>query len=197
MIQSPQGFESRVAALEEAVRQLQESAPLTAWDWLVRIGGLLAVLLTVLRISDHFANRARIAVTVKSARFRVRYTDTSDIYHDEHDSPPENAANVHANTSVEIDLELRNIGRAATTFCEATLKTKHSVLGNREMKRRTNDLFLAPIEALRLEPSDVTRVTVHSLLHEELQEPTIAGRLDLMFTDKKKRCRLTLERQPR
>lgn len=188
-----QGLERRVAALEEGLRQVQDSPPLTTWDWIVRVGGILAVLLTVLRIRDHFANRARLQVSVRAACFTVRYTDPNDIYLDEHARPPE-AANVKAKTSVKIDLEFRNTGRLATTFSDATLKTRHPVLATQQMKKCTNDLLLLPIEPVRVEPSDVTRVTLHSLLSEGVNGDTIPGRLYLTFVDRKIRRRLVLKR---
>ncbi len=195
MIQDPQSGDARIAALEETVRQLQNSPPLGLFEWLALIGSVLGVILAIFRIRDHLANRARVVVAARLARFKVRYRDLDAIHHNEHDSPPANAVNVSAQTSIEIKLELRNTGRVPTMLSEATLKTKHATLGTQEMKQRTTDWRLISLNPVRLEPGAVIYVTVHSLFCDNIKEQTIPGWLYLAFTDQKKRCQLTLEKQ--
>lgn len=193
-----QKLSEKVEALEHAVAALQDAAPLGPWDWVVRVASVLAVTLAILRIRDHFANRARVHVDVSSARFKPSYTHKkgrTGWYPVPLEGIPAGLEEVQINTSIEIALELRNVGRASTTLSGVTLETKHALIGTQEMRGRKKDLLLGAMDTCRIDPNDVQRVTVHAVLDSAPEEASIRGKLLLTFAHGNKRCAVTLARR--
>ena len=185
----PQSLDERVTAAEAAIEQLQESAPPAWWQWFVMAGAVLATFLMLLRIRDHFANRARVRFDVQSATYRVTHSKLGN--------PAPRAEADYSRTWVEVSLELRNTGRASTTLRRAAVSSSNALMQDFDLRiehhMQSGPIILERMPPQRIEPGDAIRLQLQEGWNEDVGvEGDVNATLELQFTNRTARRRVIL-----